>query len=516
MKHLLIFLTLYFYLVDKSLAQIDVSEAYGDLFTSVQLAGIFEDSKTFPDCAPRRPARDILNDYQRLQRDSLFSLKAFILENFRLPEYPQPNNADNMVSQDISSHLIQLWSILERPADTIHNTSLIPLPYPYIVPGGRFREIYYWDSYFTMLGLIRSGEVELAENMLANFAHLLETYGHIPNGNRAYYLSRSQPPFFSLMVDLIAREKGDSIYTRYLPHLQNEYDFWMWGQDSLHASNGYNAYRRVVRLPNGAILNRYWDDLDTPRPESYKEDFELGKSVQNPSILYRNIRAACESGWDFSSRWLSDPDDLLTIRTTELVPVDLNCLLYHLENVIARCHEINGDKDLAKATRILARKRKKAIALYCWNKELAYFTDYDFIHQRQSAIPTMAGSFCLFFKIATSPQAKAMADIWENRFLKKGGLTATLINSAQQWDAPNGWPPLQYMAIIGLQQYKLYRLSGEIARRWLSLNKAVFEDSGKMMEKYNVVVPDVKAAGGEYPTQDGFGWTNGIYLQLSK
>src|SRR5690606_5940870 len=145
------------------------------------------------------------------------------------------------------------------------------------------------------------------ENMLANFAHLLETYGHIPNGNRAYYLSRSQPPFFSLMVDLIAGEKGDSIYTRYLPHLQNEYDFWMWGQDSLHASNGYNADRRVVRLTNAAILTRYWDDLDTPRPESYKADFEPGKSVQTPSILYRNIRAACESGWDFRRRWLSDP-----------------------------------------------------------------------------------------------------------------------------------------------------------------------------------------------------------------
>ena len=148
-------------------------------------------------------------------------------------------------------------------------SSLLPLPQPYVVPGGRFREIYYWDSYFTMLGLEESGRRDLVVDMVHDFAYLIDTYGHVPNGTRTYYLSRSQPPFFFEMVGLLSSDDPARAFVRYLPELKREYAFWMEGAQSLRRGR---AHRRVVALPDGSILNRYWDDRDTPRDESYRED----------------------------------------------------------------------------------------------------------------------------------------------------------------------------------------------------------------------------------------------------
>src|SRR5262245_2865573 len=176
-----------------------------------------------------------------------------------------------------------------------------------------------------MLGLIESGRTDLVRDILDNFAHLMRTVGHIPNGNRTYYLTRSQPPFFAAMVGLFARATDSAQALRYLDALEREHAFWMEGAERLSPGD---AHRRVVKLRGGQILNRYWDDRDDPRPESYKADRELARSLpdsQQRAIFYRNTRAAAESGWDFSSRWMRDPRDLRTLETTEIVPVDLNC-----------------------------------------------------------------------------------------------------------------------------------------------------------------------------------------------
>ena len=177
-------------------------EIYGQLFRDVQLKKVFPDEKTFVDCVPKRDAAEIMADYSKLSKDAKFDLNAFVANNFTAPANVE----------DIVTHIRRLWCELRRdPAPAVEGSSLLPLPNPYIVPGGRFREVYYWDSYFTMLGLKESGEVDLIEDIVKNFASLINRYGFIPNGNRTYYLSRSQPPYFSMMVEVLAGLKGDSI-----------------------------------------------------------------------------------------------------------------------------------------------------------------------------------------------------------------------------------------------------------------------------------------------------------------
>ncbi|HET9824698.1 MAG TPA: trehalase family glycosidase, partial [Chitinophagaceae bacterium] len=276
------------------------AEIYGELFADVQMRHVFPDSKTFPDCVPKRDPKEIVKDYLAMKKNFAirFKLDEFVTANFDLPKTPQLNYITK--EKDVVMHIKNLWNVLRREADTpVNGSSLLALPHPYIIPGGRFREIYYWDSYFTMLGLKESGESQMIENMVDNFAYLINTYGHIPNGNRSYYISRSQPPFFSLMVELLASIKGDDVYKTYLPALEKEYSFWMEGAEKLKPGQ---AYRRVVKLKDGTVLNRYWDDAATPRPEGFKEDVAVAeRSVRNKEEMYRNLRAGAESGIDFSN-----------------------------------------------------------------------------------------------------------------------------------------------------------------------------------------------------------------------
>jgi neutral trehalase len=181
----------------------------------------------------------------------------------------------------------------------------------------------------------------------------IDCYGHVPNGNRTYYLTRSQPP---LMVDLIAEREGEGSYLTHLPELESEYEYWMDGSAFLQRGQ---EYRRLVRLANGTILNRYWDDRAAPRDESYREDVKtaLG-SRRDPGDLYRNLRAAAESGWDFSSRWFADGHSLNTIRTVSLLPVDLNSPMVHLEQTLAKAYRIKGDAGQSSKYAKLAAQRQ--------------------------------------------------------------------------------------------------------------------------------------------------------------
>ena len=490
---------------------------YGDLFKDVQMQKIFVDGKTFVDCIPKRKPADIMYDYG-LAKGPSFNLKKFVTDNFEIPASVTENYKTDK-GEDVVTHINKLWTVLKRDPDKIvEGSSLLALPFPYIVPGGRFREVYYWDSYFTMLGLRESGQSQMIENMVRNFAYLIDTYGHIPNGNRTYYLSRSQPPFFSLMVQLLAEIKGDSIYQNFLPQMLKEYQFWMDGSEKVKTGE---AYRRVVRLSDSVVLNRYWDDNPEPRQESYREDFETAeKSGRNIEEMYQHLRAGAESGIDFSSRWFTDNKNIKTIVTTQCVAVDLNALLYQEERTIAKAMLINRNDQGSREFIEKAKQRGESINKYLWNKNMTFYTDYNFVTQTQNNNITPAGlyPFCVINENRDymSFLCRQVGEVVKKKLLQPGGIASSEYAAGQQWDTPNGWAPLEWMTIWGLDRCGQKALAADIAQRWMKLNIKVFKQTGKLMEKYNVVDISKEAGGGEYAGQDGFGWTNGVLLHLIK
>lgn len=506
---------------------------YGVLFEDVQMNNIFPDNKTFVDCVPKRNPADIVKDYLSMKNNPLvkFSLRGFVEANFTLPG--QADTTYHSSEGDIVTHINKLWKLLERrPDQQVDCSTLLPLPNPYIVPGGRFREIYYWDSYFTMLGLKESGEIEMIENMVKNFSYMIQKYGHIPNGNRNYYLTRSQPPFFSSIVELLASIKGDGVYKTYLPALEKEYAYWMEGAAALKPGQ---RGKRVVKLTDGTLLNRYWDDAVTPRQESYVKDVEtswrLAESLptadssevakrKQRELLYKNLRAGAASGWDFSSRWFSDSINLYTIQTLDIAPVDLHSLMYHIEKTLEKAYQLAGNETKRKAMNVAAYKRFLALPKF-FSSRLDFYSDLNLNTGKPTNAVTAAALFPLNFFIHGHDDGRQIngqkaANFIQKYLLRDGGIVTTPNNTHQQWDAPNGWAPLQWIAVNGLRHSGQQELAYEIAKRWMTLNERTFDATGKMMEKYNVEDMTKPAGGGEYKGQDGFGWTNGVYMAMRK
>ncbi len=485
---------------------------FKDLFTAVQTAQIFRDGKEFPDAVPNAAPGEILKLYHAERPGSPAALKRFVEAHFTLPSevsaVPSPPDRISIVA-----HIDGLWDALTRSSTTAPPySSVLALPFPYVVPGGRFRELYYWDSYFTMLGLAQSGRRDLAESMVRDFAYLIDTYGHVPNGARTYYLSRSQPPFFFAMVALTSPNDPAAAFAQYLPQLRREYEFWMEGARALrpHASR-----RHVVAMPDGSVLNRFWDDRDTPRDESYREDTELARTGGRPAPqLFRDIRAAAESGWDFGSRWFADGRTRATMDTTDIVPVDLNSLLFGLENAIHAGCARRADRACALEFERRAAARRRSIDRYLWDARSGAYLDYRRSRSARMPLVSAATLYPLFVSLASKPQAAAVANITARELLKAGGIVPTTLETGQQWDAPNGWAPLQWIAISGLRGYGATSLAATIACRWMADVNEVYGQSGKLVEKYNVVTTGRSGGGGEYPLQDGFGWTNGVMRKL--
>ena len=486
---------------------------YGPLFEAVQLGGLFADSKTFVDATPRASAAAILHAYAGDSRRAGFDLGRFVAQWFELP--PPPADTGPEPGLSVAAHVAALWPHLQRSASAATPDeraeapagSLLPLPHPYVVPGGRFREVYYWDSFFTMQALALQGLRPLAQGMLDNFAALVRGFGHVPNSNRSYMLSRSQPPLLYRMVELLAPADP----APYLDVLCAEHRFWMAGADALAPGD---AHRRVVRLADGTLLNRYWDDSDRPRDESYREDIETAAAApRRPAAeVWRELRAGAESGWDFSSRWCAEPDRLETIETSAILPIDLNALLWGLETAIARAAYQQGDATLAARFDFAAGARAAGIRRHLWNSAEACFVDLQWRRGVRRSL-SAATVVPLYTGFARADEASALAATLEARLLGPNGLRTTLVRSGQQWDQPNGWAPLQLMAVEGLLRYGHDALALELARRWLGCLERVHAASGKLVEKYDTEV-DRPGGGGEYPAQDGFGWSNASYVVL--
>lgn len=488
-------------------------ESLGGLFSDVQNEKVYDDGKTFVDLVPRRRMKTIQQEYKLEKQDPNFDLRDFVSRHF----YKYDSHKDSYhtdTSMTAGQHIAELWHVLER-RNRRDRGSLIALPHAYIVPGGRFSEQFYWDSYFIMLGLAVDDRWDVIEGMLKNYCYMIRKFGFIPTANRTYFLSRSQPPFFSHMVRLLAKHKGRLVLVEYLPYLLAEYRFWMKGHTKL-AKAAHRAFARVVEMPNGVLLNRYYDNKATPRPESLHEDTITaeGAAGRELSRIYLHLRAAAESGWDFSSRWFLDPHDIRTVHTADIVPVDLNCLLYQLETTITEAYLVLKQPLLARRFQAASERRIRSIQAYCWDEREQFFVDYNFHHGEPTKQLSLAGVFPLYARIATSKQAAAVAHRLERDFLKQGGLAATLIANGQQWDAPNGWAPLQWVAIEGLRNYGYHKLADDIKERWVAINLKVFTEKGKLVEKYNVTDTSGLGSGGEYPLQDGFGWTNGVLAVL--
>jgi len=493
------------------------SIVYGPLYTAVELAPVFADSKTFPDLVPNAAPGDIVAAFEQQSAAPDFNLAVFVAANFTGPTPAGPTVPTAASGQNLLDYIGSLWPVLTQSATSVPpNSTLLPVPYPYVVPGGRFRENYYWDSYFAMLGLEGDGDQTLAAQMLANFAFEIDQFGFIPNGNRSYYLSRSQPPFFSLMVDLVAGNGGgSSLYVTYLPELLREWNYWMSGTSALARGQAAGS---AVRLADGTLLNRYFDDRQAPRDESYLEDVQTAAATPGRSapILWQNLRATAASGWDFSSRWLADGQTLGSDRALDIIPPDLNALLAHLEQTIALGYALHGDVRNAVAFAVRALTRAAAINRLLFDPAIGAYTDLLWQENRQTGELTAATLYPLFLTVATPANARTVAATVAAKLLDVGGLQTTLIQTGQQWDYPNGWAPLQWIAVKGLRNYGQTALASTVASRWIAKNIAGFEAYGQLVEKYNFSNTTGDAgSGGEYATQTGFGWTNGVIVALT-
>lgn len=374
--------------------------------------------------------------------------------------------------------------------------NLIGLPYPYTVPCQHeptMQNNFYWDTYFTNVGLLRQGFLDLAKSNVDNLLFEVEKYGFVPNGNRTFFLTRSQAPFLSLMIKDIFHAIGDKDWLRSaLATWKKEYDFWMQTRLMPIQLNRYFHHASKQQL-----LEFYVDELKL-RPK-------LGADTEQQRLdLSAHLLAEAESGWDFTPRFEQ--------HCADFAPVDLNSLLYLNEVNAAYFCEILADPDqntwLERAQRRLALLHK-----FCWNEKEGVFYDYDFVHHRQSSVASLATFVPLWARLATDQQARAIVNNLP-RFEFDYGVSAcesTRQDLTYQWDYPNGWPPLFYLVINGLDQYGYCQEAQRIAEKYLLVVSKNFRATGELWEKYNVVEGTIQVKN-EYAMPAMMGWTAGVFV----
>ncbi|XP_050614363.1 trehalase isoform X2 [Macaca thibetana thibetana] len=449
------------------------SEIYchGELLHQVQMAKLYQDDKQFVDMPLSIAPEQVLQTFTELSRDHNHSipreqLQAFVQEHFQAkgqelqPWTPADWKDSPQFLQKISDaklrvwagQLHQLWKKLGKkmkPEVLSHpeRFSLIYSEHPFIVPGGRFVEFYYWDSYWVMEGLLLSEMAETVKGMLQNFLDLVKTYGHVPNGGRVYYLQRSQPPLLTLMMDCYLTHTNDTTFLQEnIETLALELDFWTKNRTVSVSLEGKNY-----------LLNRYYVPYGGPRPESYSKDTELADTLPegDREALWAELKAGAESGWDFSSRWLiggPNPNSLSGIRTSKLVPVDLNAFLCQAEELMSKFYSRLGNDSQATKYRTLRAQRLAALNAVLWDEETGAWFDYDLENKKKNQefypsnlTPLWAGCF-------SDPGVadKALKYLEDSRILTyQYGIPTSLQKTGQQWDSPNAWAPLQDLVIRG-------------------------------------------------------------------
>lgn len=493
---------------------------------------VFADGKALADSYPLHPLGEIGTAFVVASGKPGFDPANFWKEHFELPDYRMP--ASQPIGQpetELDEYISSMWDELTYHSPQDRGT-LIGTPYRHLKPGGRFTEGYYWDLADGVSGLLeeagkapdaeRQDKENLVVEVAGNLVYLIERFGYVPNGPRTYYLGRSQPPVFAGMVKEMSGYFGDrwpNLIEDYLPALTKEYEWWMRGEAEVAAHGAPAAAGRVVRLPDGAILNRHWDDNDSPRPESYEEDIRTAQLADgvDPRIVFRHLRAGAEGAKDFTARFMQDPERLETIHTTDFIPVELNSLLWEYEDLIAGAHDRAGRSVLAAEFHDRADRRQAAMNIYLWNESDGCYYDYDFMEDEQSDIKSMGMAYPVARGVAMPEQSVRVAEAMTTDLLRRGGFVSADITSPQQWDAPNGFARDQVEGVRALiASGPRARLAAAVAiDRWLRRDAEIYARYGVLVEKSDVVSSEARpGGGGEYPVQRGFLWTNGAHRVL--
>lgn len=518
----------------------------GELLHKVQVARLFPDSKTFVDLKLVYTANDTLTEFTRLMNDTgktptRQQLAAFVDKHFRegneLVDWMPPDyNPDPAVLQQIKDPMLRefakgvvgIWSRLGRKVDIDvakqpDQYSFIYVPNGFIVPGGRFKELYYWDSFWIVRGLIISDMAATAKGMIENLLYLVETIGYIPNGSRVYYLGRSQPPMLAAMVASYFAATGDVAWLeRHIGTVEKELQYWLDKKKVTVEVNGKNY-----------VLLRYLADRGEkgPRPESYYEDYKNSLNLQDAEKrqdFFTEMKSAAESGWDFSSRWFVTAHsevigNLTDVHATRILPVDLNAIFAGALELVGDFRNRLKDRREAQKWWSLAKYWRSAIENVLWDSKDGVWYDYDAQARAprrhfypSCATPLWSGAV----EPVEAPKygARLVSYLLSSGALEfPGGIPASILHSGEQWDYPNAWPPLQSILIGGLEasgNEEAQKLARKQAELWIRANYIGFSKWKKMFEKYSAVQPGHQGGGGEYMVQDGFGWTNGVALEL--
>ncbi|XP_053479284.1 trehalase isoform X2 [Ictalurus furcatus] len=514
----------------------------GELLRQIQMAKLFGDNKAFVDMKLTAAPDIVLGAFSNLTQRFRYGtvppsdLRVFVntyfvnsgkeFEQWSPPDWHDKPKLLSKISdpklRSWAEELHSLWKSLGRKIsidvrDSPQMYSMIYCPYPGIVPGGRFNEFYYWDSYWVLNGLILSEMMETARGMIQNFLHMVDRYGFVPNGGRIYYERRSQPPFLPLMVESYYEATEDvDFLKKALPMLENEYNFWMKNRSIVVEVNSVKH-----------VMNRYYVQVGQPRPESYTHDAELaeGLPAEAQEKLWTELKAAAESGWDFSSRWYinnlgQNSGSFRDTRTSSIVPVDLNALICRNERVLATFHRILGDEERALKYDNAVSFRLKAIESVLWDAKKGAWFDYNLLSRTKNSAFYTTNLSPLWARCYSQPEMgqQALQYLRGSGALDyPNGVPTSLSQSGQQWDMPNAWPPLQHMLIEGLSELDSVDakdLAFDLAQQWIQTNWLAYVKYDAMFEKYDVSGDNKPGGGGEYEVQLGFGWTNGVALQL--
>lgn len=413
------------------------------------------------------------------------------------------------------------------PADVelVKEHGLLYLPYSYVVPGGRFNEMYGWDSYFIQLGLLRDGETELAQNTVDQFVYQIQHYGMILNANRTYQLARSQPPVLTPMVLAQFRHTQDKAWLQsVLPAIESYYYFWVV-PPHLNPATGLSRFFALGSGPAPEVLASERDEQGRThydRVKEYYRQFEVSdydvslfydqEKDELTDLFYRGDRSMRESGFDITNRFGPFSADI-----THYAPVCLNVLLYKMEQDTAEIQEILGYAETAQQWRGRAQERHRRIDRFLWDEEAGLYFDYNLSTGKRRPYEFVTTFYPLWAGIASEEQARRVVENLD-KFEEAGGLLTSTHVSGNQWDAPFGWAPLNLIAILGLDRYGYRQEAGRIARKFISMLVKEFEKYGTLVEKYDVCACSSDVSNeiffGYSSNEIGFGWTNAVFLEL--